>query len=121
MGLSEIGTGVAILISVGGILITYGKMVQKMKDNQEANDSRFNTEAKANNERFAEHGRMHNDHYTQQREHNQKDQEHFLDANVHVNAIERGLIMKMIDGLAKRFDDQDKMLRELLQRSKNGH
>lgn len=108
MDLKDVGILLAIVSGVVGPAIGYGKMMQKMKDNHDSNT-----------EKFADQARLNGDHYKLAREHDQRDQEHFLDTDAHWTSNERGWLTKTFEDLKRRLDIQDGMLKEILQRARS--
>ncbi len=104
---------ISIISAISVCFYYFGKLEQKVTDNQGAVDRTLHRHEENQRELYAL-GRKHED----------DDQKHFGDTDMHWNKREREWLgvrfenqEKRFDSLEKRFDSQDKTLLELLKRS----
>lgn len=96
-----IAAGMALLVNLGILFYWGGKLEQKMNDNQTANDKTLNR-----------HETMHTEHYRQGREHDQADQVHFKDNDLHWAPQERTWLEIRFREMGARFDTLERIIRK---------
>lgn len=95
--LSVIGTGLAFLTCMLAMANRAGKLEQRIVSLEDAN------------KRSEVH---HTNHYAQAQRHEEADQRHFADTDVHWNKREREWLDKRFVEMGTRFDTLEKMIRK---------